>query len=483
MSPKLQAAQQRIADWRANPAKFVLEEFKVDPDPWQRKVLDAFASNDPVKARIAMQACAGPGKSAVLAWCAWNFLSCYAEKGEHPKGAAVSITKDNLKDNLWSELSKWRERSEFLLRAFEWTKERVFAKDHPSTWFISARSWSKTANAEEQGRTLSGLHSRFVLYLIDESGDIAPPVLRAAEQGLSNCAWGKILQAGNPTSHDGMLYLAANKQSHLWYIVRITGDPDDPERSSRISIDWARDQIAEYGRDNPWVMAFILGKFPPSSLNTLLGPDEVTAAMRRHLRDDQYNFAAKVLGVDVARFGDDRTVIFPRQGLAAFKPVIMRNARTTEIAARVAQAWQKWGADACFIDDTGGWGAGVIDNLLLAGFSPIPVNFAGKAIDPRYYNKRAEIAFAAADWVKRGGALPNRPALVREATAALFTFHGGKFQIEEKKQIKDRLGFSPDEWDAFSLTHAQPVMPKPPFPLQNDDTAEHDWDPYDDRRL
>src|SRR3989304_4145199 len=108
----------------------------------------------------------GPGETAVLAWCGLNFLCCYTGKGEHPKGAAVSITRDNLRDNLWPELAKWQARSQFLSQAFTWTAEKLFANDHPETWFIAARSWSKTANTEEQGRALSGLHSQFVLYLI-----------------------------------------------------------------------------------------------------------------------------------------------------------------------------------------------------------------------------------------------------------------------------------------------------------------------------
>ena len=89
--------------------------------------------------------------------------------------------------------------------------------------------------------------------------------------------------------------------------------------------------------------------------------------MRRHLWIDQYDWAQKRLGVDVVRFGDDRTVIFPRQGLASFRPVVMRNARTTDIAARVMVGMKRWGAELAIIDDTGHWGHGVIDNLAVAG--------------------------------------------------------------------------------------------------------------------
>lgn len=235
------AAATHIKRWRDDPVAFVREVFKAEPDAWQVDVLEAYAHPD--KRRISLQACAGPGKTAILAWCAWHFLLCRGETGEHPKGAAVSITSDNLKDNLWPELAKWQSRSPLLLHLFEWNKERVFAKDHPETWFLSARSWPKTANAEEQGRTLSGLHAKFVLVLIDESGEIPISVLNAGDQALGNCQWGKMIQAGNPTSLDGMLHAATSLLAHMWTVIRITGDPEDPKRSPRIPVEIGRAHV------------------------------------------------------------------------------------------------------------------------------------------------------------------------------------------------------------------------------------------------
>jgi len=452
----------KIKEWKEDPVVFVKQQFQVEPDKWQEEALRAFASQDEDKKRISLQACVGPGKSALLAWCAWNFLAAYGSKGEHPKGAAVSITANNLKDNLWAELSKWRDRSPYLVEKYEWTKERIFSKEFPSTWFMSARSFSKTANAEEQGRTLSGLHSKFVLALIDESGEIPPAVSKAAEQVLSNCEFGKILQAGNPTSHDGILYAASTSLKHLWHVIKITSDPDDPNRSTRVDIDWAREQIKTFGKDNPWVMSSILGQFPPSSINSLLGPDEVMAAMQRTYRSEEYSFAQKRLGVDCARFGSDKTVIFPRQGLASFIPSEMRGARTNDIAAKVALIKKEFASEIELVDGTGGYGAGVIDCLLQAGYSPIEVNFAGKATDPRFANKRAEMWFNMAEWIKRGGALPNNSELQRELTAPTYTYVNGKFQLEPKEKIKERIGVSPDMSDALCLTFALPEMSSNP---------------------
>lgn len=478
----IEKARERIRHWRHHPDDFVREQFGVEPDAWQAKGL-AMLKPDRVN-RLCMRACAGPGKSAVLAWLGWWFLACYGDKGQHPKGAAVAITGDNLRDNLWPEFSKWRERSPFLKAAFTWQKERIFANDHPETWFLAARSFSKTADATEQGRTLSGLHSEFPFVLLDETGDMAPAIGRAAEQAMGNCRTGLIAQAGNPTSQTGLLYQTAVSERAAWDVVEITADPEDPDRTPRVDAGWAQEQIDKYGRSNPWVMAYILGQFPPSSLNALLGPDEVTAAMKRHHGVDAYDWAGKVIGVDVARFGDDRTVLFPRQGVAAFQPEVMRGSRTHEIGARVAQAWNKWRADAIMVDGSGGYGAGVVDSLIQHGLSPMEINFSGKADDSRYFNKRSEMWFRLAEWVKRGGALPNIPELVRELTAPTYAFHQGKLRLEEKDQIKARLGFSPDLADALALTFASEIAARETGPMNRPGPERgrvvSEFDPYAD---
>lgn len=459
------SAQLKIKHWREDPCAFVFDQFGVTPDRWQEEALRAFA--DPTKQRISLQACAGPGKSAVLAWCGWNFLSCYAEKGEHPKGAAVSITGENLDTNLWPEFAKWQARSPFLTHAFTWTKTRITANDHPETWFLSARSYPKSATADEQGKTLSGLHSKFVLSLIDESGAIPTTVLRAAEQALSNCVFGKILQAGNPISLEGMLYAAATTLAAQWHIIRVTGDPDDPMRSPRIDKEWAQRQIDTYGRENPWVMSYILGQFPPSSLNSLLGPEDVMAAIHRTMEPSAYNWAQARLGVDVARYGDDRTVIFPRQGKRAFFPKVMRHARdsavSTDIATAVIAERQPFRGAPIIMDATGGWAAGACDVLkaLDSDHAPVNVQFHTPGFDQRYKNRRAEMWFEMAEWVKAGGWLPNLPELIGELSTPTYTYVGGKFQLEPKEQVKERLGRSPDLADALALTFGVPeIVPK-----------------------
>ena len=443
--------------WKADPVYFVTSQFGATPDTWQVEGLRAFAS----ERRVCFRASKGPGKTAVLAWMIWNFMATRPLA----QVAVTSLSRDNLQDGLWKELAKWFDRSKFLQSMFTFGKTRIVDKDKPELCWISARSWSRSADSTQQANSLSGLHSDYMMFVLDEVGDTPDSVMAAAEAGLATGKETKIVMAGNPTNLDGPLYRACTTERHLWKVIEINGDPDNPQRSSRIDITWAREQIEKYGRDNPWVLVNVFGQFPPSSLNTLLGPDHLSEAMGRNLHETMYSHYAKILGVDPGRSGGARTVIFPRQGPAAFRPEIMRPNRsernwTQAVITRVAQAFEKWGADICFVDDTGGWGSGIIDGLVESGWPVIGIPFSGKALDKRYANRRVEMHFQAAEWVKNGGALPFIPELQREATATQYWFRKGIFELEEKDQVSERLGESPDLWDSFCLTFAQPVAPR-----------------------
>jgi phage terminase large subunit len=455
-SSAVERAQIQIARWRADPIAFVREQFCVEPDPWQAEALAAF----PTTNRIAMKACKGPGKTALLAWLVWNFIATRP----FPKIAATSISKENLGDNLWTELAKWQKFSPWLRQAFVWTKTRIVCRDHPEEWWASARSWSRSADSTQQADTLAGLHADYLLFVLDESGGIPDAVMAAADAALSTGIECKIIQAGNPTQLSGPLYRAATNERDLWHLIEITGDPDDPKRSSRISVEWAREQIKKWGANNPWVLVNVFGRFPPTSLDSLLGPDDVSQAMARTYSEDAYNFAAKILGVDAARFGDDPWVIFPRQGLRALPPTEMRGPKTQEAAAGIIRIWDEFGADACFPDDTGGWAAGAIDALEMANYKTTPINFSGKALDRRYYNKRSEMIWLMCEWVKAGGWLPNDPELTAELTAYTYWLDGNQLRVVEKDQVKALIGRSPNKADALALTFAQPVKPRESAP-------------------
>lgn len=464
-----------LARWRKDPVEFVRDVFKAEPDEWQVDVLRAF----PTAPRLAMKACKGPGKSCVLAWLVWNFMLTRL----HPKVVCTSITGDNLADGLWTELANWQGRSELLRGMFTWSKTRIVAKDHPETWWCSARQWAKGADTKTQGETLAGIHADYVMFVLDEAGGIPDAVAAAAEAGLANVVdptkqEAHLLLAGNPYALEGPLYRACTTERRLWHLTEITADPDDPKRTPRVSVAWAREQIEKYGKDNPWVLVNVFGKFPPSSLNALLGPDEVNACLGRHLGDRATEGAARILGVDVARDGGDRTVLFPRCGPVAYDPVIMRGTNNIAVADRIQMAFKNWRPHMIFVDATGGYGGGVIDLLEQAGLPVVGVQFAGSPCDARYSNKRSEMWFLMAEWVRRGAALPELGDLTKELTSPTYYFKGDRFALEPKDQIKARLGFSPDLADALCLTFAQPVAP-PGLTFEAASTqAVRDYNPF-----
>jgi phage terminase large subunit len=440
------SAVDKLAEWHDSPLQFVRDVFGVEPDDWQIDVLLAVTVNE----RVAMCACKGPGKTCVLAWICWWFMSTRLE----PNIAAVSISGDQLRDGLWKELAKWQLKSEFLRKTFKLTKTRAYALDFPDTWWISARSFSKSADSNQQADSLAGLHSDNIMIVLDEAAGMPNALMATAEAALSSCKDGKIIMAGNPTTTDGPLYNATTVHRSNWHVTNITSDPKDPKRTPRVSAEWAQQQIDMWGEDNPWVLVNIFGKFPPGSINSLLTQSEVEAAQKRVFDPSVLNDAQRRIGVDVARFGDDRTVIYPRAGMVAYPPVTLRNMDSHDVAARVAKEYYEFGAEMVFVDDTGGYGGGVIDCLIRSGISPIPVNFSGKATDPRYYNKRSEIWFLLADWVKRGGVLPRGADIIRELSSVEYGFQNSKFRLEDKNQLKQRLGYSPDMADALAMTFA-----------------------------
>lgn len=476
-------AQRKIKIWRENPAQFVHDNFQVELDAWQIDALAPLGGAANPRRRLTMKACTGPGKSAVLAWIGWHRLACFAQRGDHPKGLALSGEgRDNLRDNLWAELAKWQSRSEFLKASFKWSREQISSVEHSETWFLSARSYAKDADPEAIGRSLAGLHSKFPFVLLDEIGDMPITVGQKASQIFTGgVVDGLIACAGNPTSTNGLLYHVCEKERDIWSTVTITADPEDPKRTPRVDIAHAREQIRLNGRDNPWVMATILGLFPPHGFNTLFGMEEVERAMQLHIPEASYRFVEKKIGVDVALYGDDRTVMFPRQGLASFKPDIMRLREPADISARLMHFRNSEKSDLEMIDDTGGWGSGVISHYRMAGYTPYAVQAAGESPDPRFYNMRAYMWFKGHEWIKSGGALPNIPELIPELTVPRYTVKNGRFILEPKEEIKKRLGRSPDIAEALMQTFATPDKPKfnESVKIPGNSRHESNWNPLE----
>lgn len=196
-----------------------------------------------------------------------------------------------------------------------------------------------------------------------------------------------------------------------------------------------------------------------SSDDTLITIDMVTPARGRHLRKEEYEFAPMILGVDPARFGNDDFVIMRRQGLCAFPP-LTRTGRidSSQGADFVMRTCDQYKPDAVFIDP--GEGTGVIDRCRRLGYNVQEVRFGGSPKDKLHYsNKRIEMWDSIAKWIRDGGALPDHEGLIADLVSPTYKYGeaNGKKQLESKREIKKRLGRSPNWADALALTFAQTV--------------------------
>lgn len=245
------------------------------------------------------------------------------------------------------------------------------------------------------------------------------------------------------------------------------------------------DEIGRMQRDMPEQVfqRELLCSFTAAGDDQLISLADVAVASSRHYRAVDYTMAPRILSCDPARFGDDRSVIFKRQGLVAFEPQVHKGIDNMDLAARLAFEIEDWNPDAVFID--AGAGAGVIDRLRQLGYDVIEVPFGGRPTDPTFVNKRAEMWFVMADWMRNGGAIPDRLDLKQDLATPIYWFDAqGRRQLEPKDDIKKRGLPSPDLADALALTFAHPVAPRKrpdAFP-RTLDTATRDYDPYESIR-
>ena len=224
--------------------------------------------------------------------------------------------------------------------------------------------------------------------------------------------------------------------------------------------------------------------FSAAGDDQLISLSDCEEAARRVYTDKDVLDAPKILGVDPARFGDDRSVIFKRQGLQAFTPLVYRGIDNMDLAARVAAQIEQWVPDAVFIDS--GAGAGVIDRLRQLGYDVTEVPFGGKATMPNLFvNRRAEMWWGMKEWLDLGGAIPNDNALKQELATPIYWFDSaGRKVLEPKDEIKKRLqgGGSPDMADALALTFAYPVKKRPVIDIYDRGKSKNgakDYNPYD----
>jgi hypothetical protein len=208
--------------------------------------------------------------------------------------------------------------------------------------------------------------------------------------------------------------------------------------------------------------------------DVLIRLDVVLAAQRRELHESEWSSSAKVLGVDVAHYGDDSSVLFPRQGLVAFQPKAVRGLDTMAVAGLVAQTIDTWKPDATFVDK-GGIGAGVCDRLRQLRYSVVEVDFGFAPLDDRFENRRAEMWWQTGDWLK-AGCIPSVLRLQQDLTAPRYTYKNrrGRLQLESKDDMRARGLPSPDWGDALACTFFAPVAPRG---MPGNQQTRHEYNP------
>ena len=288
--------------------------------------------------------------------------------------------------------------------------------------------------------------------VIDEVAQIKPEVWDDVIQpALSDrLGWAMFIGTPNGINLFSKLYFESPGKPD-WFAARYTvydTDAMDPKEVARLRSEQSE---ATFARE-------MLCDFSASGENQLISLTDVEDASRRHIQITDYDFAARIIGVDPARFGSDRSVIVKRQGRLCHEPVAYAKMDNMSLAAFVAEEIRTWHPDAVFVDE--GNGGGVIDRLRQLGHEVIGVHFGGKASRPRYVNKRTEMWFEMRDWVTSGGVIPNNHTLKQELATPTYRFTVGQdvYALESKDEIKKRLPTSPDMGDALALTFAYPVM-------------------------
>jgi hypothetical protein len=313
--------------------------------------------------------------------------------------------------------------------------------------------------------------SRLDGVILDETAQMKPEVweeiLRPALADRRGWAW----FLGTPKGIDlfSALYFGAAEWPE-WASARYTvydTDALDPLEVGRMKAEMGEQAFARE----------FLCDFTVSGEDQLISLVDVEEAARRVYKVGEMDYAPRILGVDPARFGNDRSVIYSRQGLQAFDPIVLRQIDNMALAARVAERIDEWKPDAVFID--AGAGSGVIDRLRQLGHDCMEVNFGSTHVrNARHANKRTEMWCDLADWIRAGGAIPNRNSLKLELATPTYGYDAANRKILEKKDAtKARMPghASPDEGDALALTFAAPVEKRALFKT----TAAHrDYDPY-----
>lgn len=473
---------ERLAEFELDPLGFVLWAFPWGEagtpladeqlEDWQYELLDSIGQK--LRSGIALQDTLdgvippvrmsrstghGVGKSAIAAMLSWWAMSTLPDT----KGVVTANTETQLKTKTWPEIAKWHRM--FIARdMFEVTATAIFPRDpeHARTWRIDIVPWSRH-NTE----AFAGLHNmgRRIFVLFDEASAIDDVIHEVTEGAMTDSNTQIIhVQFGNPTKNTGRFRETASdgKFGHRWDFKSL--DSRTVRRTNKVQIaEWE----ADYGEDSDFFRVRVKGMFPRADAVSFISHDRAVEASRREL--PELPSGDVILGVDVARFGDDRSCIWARQGRDARSraPRFYQGLTTVELALRVRDAVFDYRPTMICVDGTG-VGGGVIDQLRLMNLRCmiVEVQFGAKPdgfLDEKYANKRAEIWGQMREWLVDGCIPEHLPGaahtFIDELTAPMYGFNTqDAIILESKKDMRRRGVASPDGADALACTFALPLV-------------------------
>jgi hypothetical protein len=488
-----------FADWCAlalDPEGFVLAAFpwgqqgsileKRTLEPWQRELLRSIGKGLLTPADAIREAAVsgnGVGKSTLVAWIILWALCTAADT----RGVITANTETQLKTKTWAELGKWFQLFEGN-ESLKLTATAIFVRDDPSgvsherTWRIDMVPWS-----ENNAVAFQGLHNegKRLLMIYDEASGIPDVIWEAGDGCMTDKNTERVWCVfGNPNVPKGRFRecFPGGRFANVWKSRCV-----DSRSISFTDKGELNRWVKEYGEDNDFVRVRVRGVFPRAGTMQFIDDGMAADAQAREL-DPRYHDPL-VLGVDVARFGDDASVIYFRKGRdgRSLPPLQYRGLDTMTLAGKVAEIYAQHNADAVFVDG-GGVGGGVVDRLrqlhvpvldVQFGAKPDGVGFLTGDDGVVYANKRAEIWGSMRAWLKAGGCVPNDADLHAQLTNVQYAFNAANaIQLERKEDMKKRGLASPDIADALALTFSQYVGPATGTGKFGDKiSVESDYDP------
>lgn len=429
--------QSVLVTYANDPVGFVRDVLQEEPDGWQADLLQAVAQGT---RRVSVRAGHGVGKSTACAWLLiWHMVTRFPQKA-----VVTAPTAGQLFDALFAEVKRWINKLPAPIRdLFEMTSEKITLKAAPEASFISART-----SSADRPEALAGVHAEHVLLICDEASAIPEAVYESAAGSMSGEHACTVL-IGNPTRNSGLFFKTHHQLASEWKTMHVSC-----LQSRRVSADFVKQIADTYGPESNAYRVRVLGEFALRDDDTLIPAELVDSAMTRDITVARSE--PVVYGLDVARFGDDRSVLCKRRGNVVLEFRVWQGLDLMQLTgAIVNEASVDKPAEICV--DSIGLGSGVADRLRELGHVVRDVNVSeASAMNPKAAKLRDELWLAVKDWLNaRACKLPKMDDLRQELVAPTYTFtSNGRIKVEGKAELKRRGMRSPDLADSLCITFA-----------------------------